>query len=155
MKIISGGQTGVDRAALDVAIEQGIDYGGYIPKGRKAEDGRISEKYSKLIETKEVDYKSRTELNVKKASATLIIFKKKLFGGTLLSKELAIKHNKPYLRIDIDKKIPKSEEQIKIWIKLIQPGILNIAGSRESNNPGIYETTKGLLTKVFKQVYGR
>jgi len=151
MKVISGGQTGVDRAAIDAAIEQGIDYGGYIPKNRKAEDGRISDKYSKLIEIKETDYRVRTEKNVKQSNATLIIYFNQLYGGTLLTKEFAEKYKQDYLCIDLLKETPNPIKKIRKWLEIVEPKILNIAGPRESTNPGIYETTKGLLTEVFKR----
>ena len=84
VKVISGGQTGVDRAALDAAIELGLDYGGSVPKGRKAEDGPIDEKYGKLTELGSLDYRVRTQKNVTDSDATLIITMGRFPGGTAL-----------------------------------------------------------------------
>ncbi|OGI08089.1 MAG: hypothetical protein A2Y40_09720 [Candidatus Margulisbacteria bacterium GWF2_35_9] len=153
MKIISGGQTGVDRAALDMAMECGMTYGGYIPQGRKAEDGRLSEKYNNLIELNETDYKIRTELNVVESDATLILYAGLLFGGTLLTKDFAIKNNKPYLCINLRKEKPNPTKQIKKWLEIVQPETLNIAGPRESSHIGIYEKSKALLREVFKLMF--
>ncbi len=90
-KIISGGQTGADMAALDVAIELGIPHGGWIPKGRKAEDGTLSDKYL-LQETKTINYPQRTELNIVDSDGTLIISHGKLTGGSSLTQKVASKH---------------------------------------------------------------
>src|SRR5688572_16678238 len=94
MKIISGGQTGVDRAALDVALELGLPCGGWCPKGRKAEDGVIDPKYP-LQETSTDDYPQRTEKNVQDSDATLILTRGKPDGGTALTRSLAREHKKP------------------------------------------------------------
>ena len=102
-KIISGGQTGVDRAALDVALELGIPCGGWCPKGRKAEDGPIDPKYP-LKETKSTQYHFRTIANVMEADATLILTSGIPTGGTAFIIEVALKHKKPYLVIDLKRK---------------------------------------------------
>ncbi|MCX5912053.1 MAG: putative molybdenum carrier protein, partial [Deltaproteobacteria bacterium] len=98
-KIISGGQTGVNRAALDVAIEFGIPCGGWCPKGRKAEDGPIDPKYS-LKETKSQEYQFRTEANVIEADGTLILTIGKPTGGTAYTAQMAFKYRKPHLVVD-------------------------------------------------------
>ena len=94
MKIISGGQTGVDRAALDAALETGIECGGFCPKGRRSEDGIIPEKYP-LTETKTDQYPERTELNVKKSDATLVLIDGEADRGTALTISLCKLHHKP------------------------------------------------------------
>ena len=104
MRIISGGQTGVDRAALDAAIDIGIEYGGSIPKDRMAEDGPINERYKKLTELEAVNYSVRTEKNVKGADAMLIFTVGPPIEGTAFTLECARKHRKPYLLIDIYRK---------------------------------------------------
>lgn len=151
MKIISGGQTGADRAALDAAIALGLDYGGSIPKGRKAEDGEIYLKYDKLTELESEDYIVRTEKNVIDSDATLVFTECEINGGTLSTINLLKNHKKPFYIIDfryIDDS--KAIEQIKKWLLDIRPQILNIAGPRESKCPGIYKRVFTVLKKLLK-----
>jgi Circularly permutated YpsA SLOG family len=101
-KIISGGQTGVDQAALDVAISFGIDHGGWIPKGRRTEAGKLPDKYM-LKEMPTSSYPKRTEQNVIDSDGTLIISHGRLSVGSRLTNELANKHNRPCLHIDLNK----------------------------------------------------
>jgi len=132
-KIISGGQTGVDRAGLDFAIENQIPHGGYCPKGRKTEDGKIPNNYN-LIETATSNYKERTEENLIESDGTLIINKGKLNGGTLLTANLCKKHKKLLFIIDLDSITVETKEKFKFWIKDNNIEILNIAGPRESKS---------------------
>jgi hypothetical protein len=150
MKIISGCQTGVDRAAIDVAMEIGLDYGGSVPRGRKAEDGTIDKKYDKLTELETDRYESRTEKNVTDADATLIFTVGCPIGGTALTIEYAKKHGKQYLLIDLKNK-PDNEviELIQTWLSDNQPEILNVAGPRESSAPGIYERVFFILYNIY------
>src|SRR5262245_56015878 len=97
MKIISGGQTGVDRAALDFALEHGFEQGGWCPQGRLAEDGRIEAKYN-LRETASAEYGERTRQNVLDSDATLIVVRDyRLTGGTALTRDVVIELNRPVL----------------------------------------------------------
>ncbi len=146
VKVISGGQTGVDRAALDAAIELGLDYGGSVPKGRKAEDGPIDEKYGKLTELGSLSYRVRTQRNVADSDATLIIFRGRLSGGTALTARLASTQHKPYLTVDL-KKLDQTQALGKAtaWLNLVCPGALNVAGPRESEVPGIYRAAYRFL----------
>ena len=139
MKVISGGQTGVDRAALDAAIELGLGYGGSIPKGRKAEDGPIDEKYGKLTELGSPDYRVRTQKNVTDSDATLIITRGRFSGGTALTARLASTQHKPHLIVDL-KKMDEAQAlgEATAWLDRVRPGVLNVAGPRESEAPGIY-----------------
>ncbi len=132
-KIISGGQTGVDRAGLDFAIENQIPHGGYCPKGRKAEDGKISNSYN-LIETATSNYKERTEKNLIESDGTLIINKGELSGGTLLTANLCKKHKKPLFIVDLSNITAKTKEEFNSWIKDNSIKTLNIAGPRESKS---------------------
>lgn len=146
LKIISGGQTGADRAALDVAIELGLDYGGAIPKGRIAEDGRLDTKYKKMTELNTPDYDVRTEKNVIDADATIIFTCGTIGGGSALTIELAKRYNKPFLHIDLTAQ--QEKESIKLakeWLNKASPSILNVAGSRESTSKGIYEMVHRIL----------
>jgi len=145
LKIVSGGQSGVDRAALDFAIENNIDYGGFVPKGFKSEDGGLTkEKYPKMIESKSSDYKVRTEENIIHSDATLIIYKN-LSGGTKLTVKYAEKHKKPYLLIKISDRVEESVDAIKKFLKKNNIKVLNVAGNRGSKVPEIYDFTKILL----------
>ena len=99
-RILSGGQTGVDRAALDFAIARQIPHGGWCPAGRRAADGVLDARYQ-LLETESIGYRQRTKHNVRDADATLIIFRGRLEGGSLLTRDLATGHGKPLLLCDL------------------------------------------------------
>lgn len=147
-KIISGGQTGADQAALDLAIEMGIPHGGWVPKGRKTENGRLPDKY-RMKETNAIDYAQRTELNILDSDGTLLFSNGKLKGGSALTKKLAAKHNKPCLHIDLDELSEyKAVEIIKSWIDIRGIKILNVAGPRASESPRIYESLQSVLKSV-------
>lgn len=146
-KIISGGQTGVDRAALDAGLKLCIPIGGTCPKGRLAEDGPIDKKYP-LIESHSADYAVRTETNVKDGDGTLILFYGDWSGGTDETKEYADKHNKPWLAINLNE--PRSPKNVLAWIRAANIKILNVAGPRESKHPGIHLAAFNFLLKVFK-----
>lgn len=152
LKICSGGQTGVDRAALDAAISLNIKHGGWCPKGRKAEDGVIDASYS-LIETDSTDYLVRTQLNVRDSDATLILYAGILGGGTKQTYEYADKTGKPVLLIDITNK-PDLKTVID-WILENNISVLNIAGPRESKNPGIYVKSKKIISELIKSQLSR
>lgn len=149
-KIISGGQTGADRAALDFALENGIEISGFVPKGRRAEDGKISEKYPNLVETATRNYAERTELNVINSDATLIFSHGKLTSGSKLTRNFAKKHKKPFLHIDFaGLMIEISVEETRKWLKSINCKNLNVAGPRASSDAEVYEKTKDFLKKLF------
>lgn len=134
-KIISGGQTGVDRAGLDAAIEHNIPHGGWCPHGRRAEDGMIDERY-RLKETDSHDYSTRTEYNIRDSDGTLILNIGRLEGGTAYTHKVARSLLKPSLIVDIS--IPVTIEKVIKWLEENNIETLNIAGPRESKHPGIY-----------------
>ncbi|MDZ7744088.1 MAG: putative molybdenum carrier protein [Bacteroidota bacterium] len=144
--IISGGQTGVDRAALDFAIGKSWDCGGWCPLGRKAEDGRIAPKYP-LTESDSSEYEYRTELNVKDSDGTLLLYLETLDKGCQYTYNMAVTHHKPHLLVNMQDE--QGFLQILNWIKMYNISVLNIAGPRESSYPGIYEETKKYLHKLF------
>lgn len=142
LEIICGGQTGVDRAALDVAIRLGIPHGGWCPAGRRAEDGRIPDRYG-LKETNSPDYAVRTRLNVRDAEATLLLSRRKLTGGSALTRNSARELKRPSLHVRLDKE--PTVEQVRTWIQKHVDAILNIAGPRESEDPGIGDSAGAFL----------
>jgi hypothetical protein len=144
-KIMSGGQTGVDRAALDVAMALNIPCGGWCPLGRRAEDGRISERYP-LIEMASPAYSDRTVQNVSESDGTLILTVGKIVGGTLLTKKTAQKRHKPYLVLDLDQ-LPDIAVILE-WLQERSIRVLNVAGPRASQSPRAYGLAAGLLLKL-------
>lgn len=146
-KLISGGQTGVDRAALDVGMELRIPVGGACPKGRITEDGPIDPKYP-LEELTSSDYSVRTRKNVAEADGTLILHLNTLSGGTALTKRYAEELGKPYLVIDLNK--GRSRDAFA-WIEKERIEVLNVAGPRESTNPGIYHRAAAFLHELLSR----
>jgi hypothetical protein len=132
-KILSSGQTGVDRAALDAALSLGIPCGGLCPKGRRAEDAPIPAHYP-LQETTSADYRVRTEKNVLDSDGTLILTHGPVTGGTAYTVKMARKHKKPYFIADLA--LPADIEPVMAWLMQNQIQTLNVAGSREGKNPG-------------------
>jgi predicted Rossmann-fold nucleotide-binding protein len=144
-RIVSGGQTGVDRAALDAAIRHGISHGGWCPKGRRAEDGTIPRHYL-LRETASSNYPERTEKNVVDSDATLILNQGTLDGGSLFTWELARHYRKPRFLIDLDGVVDSA--LIRTWIVESAVRVLNVAGPRESKRPGIYLLSAAVLDRL-------
>lgn len=139
----------MDRAALDAAIEAGLETGGFVSKGRLAEDGRVPGSYP-VEEAGFPEYRVRTELNVLNSDATLILNRGEPEGGTLYTLEACRRNNKPVLVIDIDKTAGnKAVEEILNFISGETPSVLNVAGPRESKCQGIYGAAKKILLEVF------
>ena len=149
MKIVSGGQTGVDRAALDVALEFGLSCGGHCPRGRVAEDGPIADKYP-LQETPTADSTQRTEWNVRDSDATLILTSGKPIGGTALSAEFARALGRPCLVVDLN--LPVDMDAVNRWLAANRIQTLNIAGPRASESPQAYDLAVAALTKLFRRM---
>ncbi len=148
MKIISGGQTGVDRAALDAAGDLGVPQGGWCPLGRRAEDGPIPERYP-LVEVASPDYAVRTERNVLDSDATLILTRAEPAGGTALTAQLAQRHRKPLLVVEPDD--PTAPERIAAWLGEHAFAVLNVAGPRESQSPGIGAVAERVLREALQR----
>ena len=147
-KIVSGGQTGADRAALDAAIDHGIPHGGWCTRNRQAEDGRIDDRYA-LTEA-EGGYAKRTRMNVIDSDGTLVFNMGELSDGTLGTINHAQKQRKPYLIIQLDAE--RSDEScvwdILVWLQENKIATLNVAGPRESKRPGIHDSTYRVLEEV-------
>ncbi len=151
MKIVSGGQTGVDRAALDVALALGWEAGGWCPKNRWAEDGPIPRHYP-LNETRSDDVHVRTQRNVECSTATLVLTRGAPMGGTRLTCEIARSIRRPLLVVDLADPDEDPVDEIVLWLARVKPRVLNVAGPRESGAPGITEQTKTLLKLAFELV---
>jgi HAD superfamily hydrolase (TIGR01509 family) len=147
-KIVSGGQTGADRAALDFAIQRNVPHGGWIPKGRLTEEGPLSDHY-RLREMETVSYTKRTEQNVIDSDGTLIISHGKLTGGSALTRQFAKRHQRPWLHIDLNKysDLADAAALVSRWIAENAIKVLNVAGHRASKDADIYEGVMKLLEK--------
>lgn len=148
MKIISGGQTGADRAALDAAIELGIPHGGWLPKGRRTENGPLPRSYA-LEEFDSFEYRPRTEKNVLAGDGTLIVSFGPLTGGSALTESLALRHDRPCLHINLeDTTDNQAVAAIMAWLRRYHIATLNVAGPRASGEPRIYQAVLNLLKKI-------
>ena len=148
LKVISGAQTGVDRAALDVARALGIAHGGSVPRGRIADDGPIPFNYN-VVETDSAGYPERTRKNVLDSDGTILITRGPLRGGSELTRAFATEQGKPFRVIDLD---TLSEEvaatQIIDWLRSIKCRTVNVAGPRSREIEGIYHASYNLLLRV-------
>lgn len=151
LRVVSGGQTGVDRAALDVALTLRLPCGGWCPRGRRAEDGPIDPRYP-LRETPSRDYAERTEWNVRDSDATLILHHGPLMGGTALTLALARRHRRPVLAVDVGAKADAAA--VQAWLRDLRPRVLNVAGPRESRAPGIQAEAARFLRRVLSEAAG-
>ncbi len=163
VKIISGGQTGVDRAALDVALELGMECGGWCPKGRMAEDGTIPARYP-LRETAQTGYRKRTSLNILEAHGTLLLNMGRVTGGTGLTLRLIQQLGEngsqragayPCLLVQLDQESVCAEsageslkDSVREWIREHGIEVLNVAGPKESKRPGAYGRAREFLLDV-------
>ncbi len=156
LKLISGGQTGADRAALDVALSLGLPHGGAVPRGRAAEDGPIPARYGNLVETKSDDPAERTRLNVLQADSTLLVTHGEPSGGSALTREFAVSERRPLLHIDLDATgIEEAASRVAAWVRDTCCRTLNVAGPRLSEDPRIYEATRSLLHAALAGWRGR
>lgn len=150
VRVISGAQTGVDRAALDAARAAGLPIGGWCPAGRRAEDGPISRDYP-LHETPSRGYAERTNWNVRDSDATLILTAGPPVGGTALTLRIARRLDRPVLIVDLHaaSRLNDAAERIRVWIEETGILVLNVAGPRETTAPGITRAARELLDRVF------
>jgi hypothetical protein len=144
-RIVSGGQTGVDRAALDVALRLGMSCGGWVPRGRRAEDGPIPFRYS-VQETQSRTYASRTRRNVADGDATLILTRGRPSGGTALTVACAAALGRLHRIVDLQGAPVPADT--RAWLCENAVNILNVAGPRESTAPGIYGEAVAFLEAV-------
>ena len=148
IKIISGGQTGADRAALDAAIARGIPHGGWLPKGRVTEDGPLEQHYC-LQELDSYHYRDRTRKNVMESDGTLIVSYGPLTGGSALTEALAIRYNRPCLHLNMEYfSLDEAVQVVEQWLTKNAIETLNVAGPRASSDERIYETVLELILCV-------
>lgn len=148
--IVSGGQTGADRGGLDAAIEMDVDYCGWVPLGRRAEDGRVPDIY-KLSECRQDGYKLRTEINVAFCSGVVIFTYGPLTGGSKLTYEFAVKQGKPWMWIDLNNQ-GEYGAVIAQFITDNSIRYLMVAGNRESKAPGIHAQVKTIMMQTLARV---
>jgi hypothetical protein len=150
-KIVSGGQTGADRAALDVALRHGFPHGGWCPKGRKAEDGPIGGQYQ-LDETPTANYLQRTEWNARDSDGTVVFtLAKEVSGGSLRTMVFARKHKRPVTHIFRSHQ-HNPEEALQRFVTEHGIKVLNVAGPRESKEPGIWQWVCQVVEDAFSGV---
>ena len=145
LRIVSGGQTGVDRAALDVALALGLTCGGWVPRGRRAEDGPVADRYP-MREAPSRAYGRRTLLNVRDSDATLVLSQGAPTGGTALTAQYARRLGKPLLLVDLAEAPPTT--LVRDWLARHRLNVLNVAGPRESGCPGIYAAASTYLAAL-------
>lgn len=144
-RIVSGGQTGCDRAAFDVALALEIPLGGWVPLGRIDEDGVIPDRYPNLRETDSADPAVRSECNVRDSDATLLISHGPLRAGTALTRQRCEALGRPWLHIDL---LCDSSGAVRNWLARTRPAVLNIAGARHSEDPALYAAARAMLVEV-------
>jgi len=150
-KIVSGGQTGVDRAALDAALARGFPCGGWCPRGRKAEDGPLPAFYP-LKESSSSAYPVRTEKNVMDSDGTVIITRGTPVGGTALTIRLAGEHKRPCLVINASSSRSDAAGQIREWADKNAVKVMNVAGPKESSCAGIYRYANSVILELLQGI---
>ena len=148
LRVVSGGQTGVDRAALDAALARGVAVGGWCPAGRWAEDGPIPARYP-LAETASADPAERTRLNVRDSDATLVLVWGGVEGGTALTVEVARALGRPALVVPPR---PEAVGGVVMWLAASGAAVLNVAGPRESEALGVYAAARSFVGAVLDAV---
>jgi hypothetical protein len=146
-RLVSGGQSGVDRATLDAALELGVPCGGWCPRGHKAEDGRIDDRYP-LTETPSAQYSQRTRWNIRDSDGTLILSWGDLTGGTLLTADECRKVGKPHLVLDLadEEGMPEAIAAARAWVAAnVADKVLNVAGPRASRHPAVYDRARAFV----------
>ena len=148
-RVVSGAQTGVDRAALDVALQLGIPCGGWVPRGRIDELGRIPDRYPNLRETASADWDERTEANVRDSDGTLILSRGPLTGGSSYTERVADRLGRPCLHVDLAARSRvEAVAEARTWIEREVVEVLNVAGPRASKDPELRPAVEQILREV-------
>lgn len=153
-RIVSGAQTGADRGGLDAAMHCRLPYGGWVPKGRLAEDGTVPAAYGCVREARSADYAVRTKANVSDSDATVVLCFGPPTRGSRLTLTQAKKHGRPSLAVDLNEGRTQAVERIVTWLRsLPKPeGVLNVAGARESKSAGIQELVRAVMVDALSQM---
>ena len=150
-RIVSGGQTGADRAALDAAMALGIETGGWVPRGRWAEDGRVPNSYPNMTETTSDEPAQRTELNVRDSDGTVVFSHGNAAGGTKWTMEVAGTLRKPLLHLDlVTLSAEVAASRLLRWTAAKGIEVLNVAGPRESEDAGIHAGVRSVLDAALR-----
>ncbi len=155
-KFISGGQTGADQAALDVAVKYNIPYGGWIPKGRRTEAGPLPARYRMSL-MPSAEYRDRTLKNIQDSHGTAVLYRNRLMGGSKLTRQLARTEGKPCMAVNLETHDPfETAVTLQSFRDEYQINVLNIAGPRASHDPDIYMDVKMVL-EIFRvsAVFGK
>ena len=151
-RIVAGGQTGADRAALEAARAAGFAAGGWVPRGRWAEDGRVPDGLGELRETESADPAERTRRNVADSDATLLLSHGPLRGGSALTQNEALRLGKPCLWIDLDQRaLEPAIEHVLAWLERHEVGVLNVAGPRASEDAEIFSSAFALVSALLER----
>jgi len=147
-KIVSGGQTGADQGALAACVQKKFPYGGWVPKGRRSEKGKVPQKY-RMRQHWSRHYPPRTEKNVVDSDGTVIFTFGQPDGGSLLTIDFAKKHRRPWLAVDLNMPPEAAAAKVVRWVKRRLPdnAVLNVAGSRRSKAPGIHMAVKKVMVQ--------
>lgn len=152
-EIWSGGQAGVDRAAWDAARHVGISIRGWVPLGRRAEDGVIPETYGGLQETPSAEYPQRTTWNIRDTDATLVIARGPLHGGAAFTRDEAERQRKPVLVVDLAGGPPdRMLARLHDWLTTLPGTRLNVAGPRATSDPSAYAEARTLLVEALERL---
>jgi hypothetical protein len=155
-RIVSGGQTGADRAALDVALELGYECGGWVPRGRTAEDGTIPACYPNMVETTSSQPRVRTERNVRDADGTVVITRGPAAGGSGYTLAVARRLGRPALHLDLTaQSVEAAARTLSVWLERVRPHVLNVAGPRSSQDGEIHALVRSLLVHALRPATGR
>lgn len=147
-KIISGGQTGADQAGLAVALQLDIPHGGWCPKGRKSEEGRIPDRFQ-LKEHESPEYPPRTLANVKDSDGTVIFTRGGMTGGSMLTRSLCEKQDKPWVHLDLDAlNDTQAAAKLQLFVRSNGIKVLNVSGNRESKSPGIFVSVTLVMVRA-------
>jgi hypothetical protein len=144
-RIVSGGQTGCDRAAFDAALARSIPMSGWVPLGRIDEEGVIPARYPNLSEVGSADPAVRTEANVRDSDATLLISHGPLEGGSALTRVFCERQGRPWFHAALP---AVGAREVCRWVERVRPAVLNVAGPRASEDPRVYEAARALLLEV-------
>jgi hypothetical protein len=154
-RIVCGGQTGVDRAALDVALRLGVQCGGWVPRGRLAEDGVIPSTYPGLAEAPDERPETRTALNVRDSDATLIVSRGELSGGSRFTARSAREQHRPCLHVNLAAQAPADAvREVRAWLRAVRPAVLHVAGPRASEDSEAGREAERFLDTVLREEGG-